>query len=227
MRAILLAAGLGTRLQPLTLDIPKCLVPIKGTPLLELWLEKLFKAGVESILINTHYLAGQVQQVISCSKFKNKIQTVYEPTLLGTAGTLLANLDFYKDQDGLLLHADNYFDGDLHPFIAAHENRPKSTLMTMMTFHTDHPKSCGIVEVDEDNIVRAFHEKKENPPGNLANGALYIISKELIQILKNENRTVIDFSTGIIPSLIDRVFSFTTYDRYIDIGTIANYLKVR
>lgn len=227
MRAILLAAGFGTRLQPLTLDIPKCLVPIKGRPLLELWLEKLFDAGIESILVNTHYLSDQVERLIANSKFKKKIEISYEPKLLGTAGTLLENIDFYKNQDGLLLHADNYFDGDLRPFIAAHKNRPLSTLMTMMTFDTDEPQSCGIVEVDKNNIVRAFHEKKESPPGNLANGALYAISNELIQILKKEHRTAADFSTEIIPNLIDKIFNYTTHDLYIDIGTFKNYSKVK
>jgi mannose-1-phosphate guanylyltransferase len=227
MRAILLAAGFGTRLQPLTLDIPKCLVPIKGRPLLELWLEKLFDAGIESLLVNTHYLSDQVERVIASSKFKNKVEIVYEPILLGTAGTLLENLNFYKNQDGLLLHADNYFEGDLRSFIAAHKNRPPSTLMTMMTFHTDEPESCGIVEVDTQNIVRAFHEKKENPPGNLANGALYMVSDRLIQILKRDHQAATDFSTEIIPNLIDKIFNFTTLERYIDIGTIKNYSKVK
>ncbi|NQY17921.1 sugar phosphate nucleotidyltransferase, partial [Alteromonas sp.] len=62
MKAILLAAGMGSRLKPITEHVPKCLVPICGIPLLELWLEKLVKLGVEEILINTHYLAEQVER---------------------------------------------------------------------------------------------------------------------------------------------------------------------
>ncbi len=56
MRALLLAAGLGTRLRPITDKIPKCLVPIQGKPLLEIWLDKLYEAGVQEFLVNTHYL---------------------------------------------------------------------------------------------------------------------------------------------------------------------------
>ena len=67
MRALLLAAGLGTRLRPITDKIPKCLVPIQGRPLLEIWLDKLCEVGVQEFLVNTHYLAAQVEEFISNS----------------------------------------------------------------------------------------------------------------------------------------------------------------
>ena len=71
MKAILLAAGFGTRLRPLTNNIPKCLVPIKGKPLLEIWLDKLSDVGVKDFLINTHYLYDKVESFIKKSKYKN------------------------------------------------------------------------------------------------------------------------------------------------------------
>jgi mannose-1-phosphate guanylyltransferase len=107
MRAILLAAGLGTRLRPLTGQIPMCLVPIKGKPLLERWLESLTKAGVGPFLINTHYLAAQVEEFIESSSYKDQVTLVHEHMLRGTAGTLIANLDFFQGEDGFLIHADN------------------------------------------------------------------------------------------------------------------------
>jgi mannose-1-phosphate guanylyltransferase len=227
MRAMLLAAGLGTRLRPLTLDTPKCLMPIQGVPLLELWINKLFAAGVKSLLINTHYLATQVEQLVFSSKFKHQIQCVYEPVLLGTAGTLIKNIDFFCNEDGILLHADNYFDGELKTIISAHKNRPVRTLMTMMTFRTDEPKQCGIVEVNKENIIYEFHEKKENPPGNLANGALYIMSDELLKFIEDKHINATDFSTEIIPYLMGKIYNYTTSATYIDIGTLENYSKVK
>lgn len=227
MRAILLAAGLGTRLQPLTLSRPKCLMPIKGTPLLGLWLIKLIEAGIDSIIVNTHYLSQQVEEFVAQTDCKKYVQCVYEPILLGTAGTLIKNVESSEEQDILLIHADNYFDGSLLPLIAAHRNRPTTTMMTMLTFQTDEPHLCGIVEVDVNNIMCAFHEKISNPPGNLANGALYLISKELIRIIKSEFASAQDFSTEIIPHLIGKVFCFTTSNTYLDIGTIKNYVKVK
>ena len=68
MRALLLAAGLGTRLRPLTDTMPKCLVPIKGRPLLSIWLERLTQAGIGPFLINTHYLANQVEVLLEASQ---------------------------------------------------------------------------------------------------------------------------------------------------------------
>jgi mannose-1-phosphate guanylyltransferase len=96
MKALLLAAGLGTRLRPITEKIPKCLVPINGVPLLDIWLEKLSNIGIEEFLINTHYLHQDVENFISKNKYKKKIKTTFEEKLLGTAGTLIKNKDFFE-----------------------------------------------------------------------------------------------------------------------------------
>ncbi|HLG37813.1 MAG TPA: sugar phosphate nucleotidyltransferase, partial [Nitrososphaera sp.] len=103
-----MAAGYGTRLRPMTNTIPKCLVPIKGRPLLEVWLESLTRASIGPLLVNTHYLADQVEAFIEASPYREQVRLVHEPELCGTAGTLIANLDFFKGEDGLLIHADNY-----------------------------------------------------------------------------------------------------------------------
>ena len=99
MRAILLAAGLGTRLRPLTNQIPKCLVTIKGRPLLGIWLDKLSEVGVESILVNTHHLADKVEAYVASGNYKGSVVVVNEPILLGTAGTLIANLPFFENEE--------------------------------------------------------------------------------------------------------------------------------
>ena len=94
-RALLLAAGYGTRLRPLTLDIPKCLVPVGGVPLLEHWLQKLENAGCESVLINTHYLSNKADFVQAREHSNMTIELVYEPELLGTVD-LKANKEFLE-----------------------------------------------------------------------------------------------------------------------------------
>ena len=81
MKALLLSAGLGTRLRPLTDTIPKCLVQINGKPLLQIWLENLTKYGVKEFLINTHYLHKQVEDFANNSTFKEKITLIYEKEL--------------------------------------------------------------------------------------------------------------------------------------------------
>lgn len=95
MRALLLAAGFGTRLLPLTERLPKCLVPINGRPLLDYWLENLLKGGVEEVIINTHYLAPLVHQFLNQSSWSSRVTIVHEERLLGTGGTILKNREFF------------------------------------------------------------------------------------------------------------------------------------
>ena len=97
LRAILLAAGFGTRLRPLTLDIPKCLVKIDDKPILQEWIEKLEKIETQKVLINTHYLHEKVNKFLEIQDFsKIEIDIFHEEKLLGTAGTLIANYKFYN-----------------------------------------------------------------------------------------------------------------------------------
>ena len=223
MRVILLAAGLGTRLRPLTDTIPKCLVPVKGRPLLGIWLDRLTQAGIGPFLINTHYLANQVETFIDESAYGEQVTMVYEPQLLGTAGTLIANLDFFQGQDGMLVHADNYCLADLQAFEQAHRQRPPECVMTMMTFRTDTPSSCGIVELDDRGVVIGFHEKVANPPGNLANGAVYILSAELLDKLRKELHSVTDFSVEVLHRFVGSIYTYETTEVFMDIGTPKSY----
>ena len=219
MRAVLLAAGLGTRLRPLTDRIPKCLVPIQGKPLLDIWCESLLSSGVEKILINLHYMREVVEEHIQSSSYKKQVQTVFEPVLLGTAGTLVANKEFFKGDDGILVHADNYSEVDVYELIKMHTQRPPSCLMTMLAFRTTTPQTCGILEVDNENILQQMFEKSAEDHGNLANGAMYVLSPELVSSLKNEA----DFSNQVIPRFIQRIFVVETNKIYIDIGTPETY----
>lgn len=224
MKAILLAGGLGTRLRPLTQRIPKCLVPIRGVPLLQIWINSLNKAGLGPFLINTHYLNEKVEDFIRLENIQD-VTLVNEINLLGTAGTLINNINFFEKKDGLLLHADNYCLADFKDFLIAHKERPKNCLLTMMTFRTENPSLCGIVEIDEHNVVKAFHEKKETAPGDLANGAIYVLSPELLEIIREDYKDAVDFSNEIIPNFLGRILSYEVSETFIDIGTPEAYEK--
>ncbi len=234
MRAIVLSAGFGTRLRPLTNTIPKCLVPVGGTPLLGHWLNKLQRLGAESLLINTHYLSEQVQSFVkgwSSADLNGEaghlggmsIQISHEAKLLGTAGTLLNNLDFFADDrwngTGLLIHADNFTLDPLKGLVNAHQNRDPSCLLTMLTFTTNNPSQCGIVEINQQRVVTSFHEKVANPPGCCANGAVYVFGREFLDWLTEANPSAQDFSTEVLPLCMDRIQTWHTDHPYIDIGT--------
>jgi mannose-1-phosphate guanylyltransferase len=223
LKALLLAAGKGTRLRPITSHIPKCLVPIHGKLLLEYWLENLSQVGVDTFLINTSYLHIQVEEFVQKSFYKEKITLVYEPKLFNTGGTLFANRDFFCNEPFLLVHADNLSFCDFEAFINSHINRPKNTEITMMLFRTDTPQSCGIVELDENGVVQQFYEKVQNPPSNLANGAVYICEPSIFQFLESLQKENIDFSLDVLPAYLGKINTFINDTYHRDIGTVESF----
>jgi mannose-1-phosphate guanylyltransferase len=222
MRALLLAAGLGTRLRPVTDTIPKCLVPIRGRPLLDYWFDLLFPAGFERILVNTSYRAEQVRTHLDASLWRSRIDVVHEDTLLGTGGTVLANRAWFGPGPFLVAHADNLTDFDAAAFVRAHAERPSHCAITMLAFRTDNPRSCGILECDRQGVVQAFHEKVENPPGDLANGAVYIFEPEVVERIASLRSIVVDLSTEIIPGYQGRILAVEHRGYHRDIGSLEN-----
>lgn len=222
MRAILLCAGFGTRLQPLTYHTPKPLLPINGKPLIDYWLDTLFEAGIEKVLINTHYKSEQFVAHIAQSPYCNNIVVSYEEEILNTAGTILENKSFLNDEPFLLIHADNLSLFSLSAFIQSHENRPKDCEMTMMLFQTDVPQNCGVVELD-DTIVTAFFEKVSNPPTCMANGAVYICEYSIVDFIEKLQRKKIDFSLEVIPNFLGKIHTFLNDTYHRDIGTLESY----
>lgn len=225
MKALLLSAGFGTRLRPLTDKIPKCLVPIHGKPLMAYWLEMLTRAGIDQILVNLHYLPDMVRAFLSSSLFGKSVKTVYEKELLGTGGTLLKNRDFFGNEPVFMAHADNFSIFDMEFFLQAHHSRPACCDITMMTFRTETPESCGILELDSKNVVCGFHEKQKKNFGNLANGAVYILQPSVIEFLEGLGKEQIDFSTEVIPHYLGRIYTTENTWYHRDIGTMENYLK--
>ena len=229
-RALLLSAGLGTRLRPLTNNVPKCLVKIGEKPILEIWLEILSNAGCEAVLINTHYLSNMVDEYLKDKKFGNmKIITSYEPDLLGTAGTLIRNADFFSGKRCIFIHADNFTDVNLKDFLEFHINYsiPRKMLFTMMTFTTNNPENCGIVSINNEGIVEDFHEKEKGENGNTANAAIYCFEDYFIKFLLSKKKNYFDFSIDVIPECILRIQTFHTNSIFIDIGTKENLEKAR
>ena len=220
-RALLLAGGFGTRLRPITDHTPKCLVEIGGKPLLGHWLEMLFSANIDRILINTHYLSEQVEDFCTKSPQKSKIDLIYEPQLLGTAGTLRANRAYFENGTTLLAHADNFTLFDPQEFMAKHQSRTPECRATMMTFETDTPTSCGIVQLDKNEVLIGYHEKVTNPPGNIANAAVFLLEKEALNWLDLAPKAT-DFCKDIVPLGIGQFQAYFNSVYHRDIGTITS-----
>jgi len=224
-KAILLSAGFGTRLRPLTNTIPKCLVPINGKPLLQIWLEQLSDNGIEEFLINSHYLSEQVDLFIENSPFKNQVTIFNEPELLGTLGTLKSTLSFWENESVLVAHADNLCLCSWGNFQQQFLLKDKKVLGTMMVFNTDTPKSCGIIEYNNEGLVKAFHEKVANPPSNLASAAIYLFDPRVIPLIEKSSPQETDISLHLIPKLLGKL-NFWQTDGYLrDIGNLVSLAK--
>jgi mannose-1-phosphate guanylyltransferase len=225
LRALLLAAGLGTRLRPITDTIPKCLVPIHGRPLLDHWLSLLFNGGIESVLINTHYLPERVRDFVAGSRWRSQVALSHEDRLLGTGGTILRNRNFFADKPFMVIHADNLSLFDVPAFIAHHATRPRGTSITMMTFDTDVPESCGIVELDQRGVVQRMHEKVAHPPGRRANAAVYIVEPTVMEFIESLGNPIVDLSTEVLPYFMGKISAFHNDCYHRDIGSIASLRK--
>lgn len=219
MKVVLLAAGLGTRLRPITNHTPKCLVPINGKPLLDIWLNKLSaNPQISEIFINLHYLAEEVVTHLKNHwSHLSHLVTWYEEELLGTAGTLNAHDELVCEEPIMVVHADNLSLFNLGAFIKAYSKRPAHVSMTMMLFECETPSSCGIVELSNNNTVIKMHEKVANPPSNLANAAVYIISQEVLALIKAAGYS--DFSIEVIPEFYGRINTWLNTEYHRDIGT--------
>lgn len=216
MKAFLLAAGLGTRLRPLTDTVPKCLVTVDGTPLLDLWLERLAAAGVSEVLVNVHHLADQVTDHLNRRVQPTAVRAVLEPVLLGSAGTLVTNRSFVDGEEMFLaVNADNLTDFDLDVLVDAH--RSQAPVATLALFRAAQPSSCGIVEL-RDGVITAFEEKPTLPRSNLANAGLYAFSPEVLDRIRGSLPR--DIGHHLLPELVGEARGIDIGGAYFrDIGT--------
>lgn len=227
MKAFLLAAGLGSRLSPITDTIPKCLVEIAGHPMLDWWAKLLEENGIREVLINTHYLHEQVHDYIE--KFNKKNQDIsfiefYEEKLLGSGGTVRENKDFIgNEKEFCICYADNLCNVKLRDMIAYH--RKHKGLLTMALFRTNIPKQCGIAKVNKDGKIIEFTEKPECPESNLANAGIYVADRRILEYFPEGE--IVDFGKDILPRLTGLMYGWEINDYLIDIGTINNYKRAK
>lgn len=225
MKAFLLTAGLGTRLHPITQTLPKCLVPIAGKPLINWWFESMQKAGVTEVLINLHHLPDMVMAHVNALDTPIKVEFAYEPVLLGSAGTLIANKAFVANETSFFIfYGDNLTNTSLSNLYDFHVSQPQD--FTMALFETNNPSGCGIVSLNEHFTVTHFEEKPANPVSNLANAGLYVASPKIISLI-DPAKTPADIGFDLLPLLVGKMSGYIINDYLIDIGTHQNLAKAR
>lgn len=225
MKAFLLAAGHGTRLRPITDKLPKCLVPIRGTPMLTIWLELCKKVGITDVLINLHAHVDVVRSFLCRSADANlRINIAEEEELLGSAGTLRTNRSWVEREELFwIFYADVLHCANLAAMLRSHCERRLTA--TLGVYEVPDPSRCGIVRANSQDVIEDFVEKPTLPMSNLAFSGLMIATPALLDVIPAGVPSDIGFD--VLPKLKNQMLAFRIRDYLIDIGTLENYKKAQ
>jgi mannose-1-phosphate guanylyltransferase len=224
VKAFLLAAGVGSRLRPLTNSVPKCMIVIDDRPLLDIWLDAFHRAGVDEVLINLHHLPDVVSRHLASRSIPPAVRTFYEPELLGSAGTLAANRDWIRGEEFFLAcNADNLTDFDLRSLIDAHQEH--NPIATLTVFHSERPSAGGVVDLDAVGCVTGFTEKPSNPVSDLTNAGMYAFHPLVLDEV--DGLPPKDIGYDLLPRLVGRARAVPVEGYFLDIGTPDAYRRAR
>lgn len=224
MKAFILAAGNGTRLRPLTDSCPKCLLPIQGKPLLQIWLENCQQAGITDALVNVHSLPEKIREFAEARQGGINLTIAEEPQLLGSAGTLAANRRFVEgDEAFFILYGDVLTNVDLAGILSFHKK--KKAVATLAIHQVGEPKQCGIVGTDEHDMVRSFVEKPEHPESNWAFSGIMVASQAIFEAIPSHRPADIGFH--LLPNLTRCMAAYRISEYLLDIGTLNNYTRAQ
>jgi mannose-1-phosphate guanylyltransferase len=224
VKAFLLAAGVGSRLRPLTDAKPKCLLEVGGRPQLDRWLDAFGRAGVDEVLVNLHHLPDVVRLHLAGRTGPPRVRTFFEPELLGSAGTLLANRQWVEEEEFFLAcYADNLTDFELRSLIKAHQERAAAA--TLAVFHSQNPSAGGVVELDASGRVIGFVEKPSEPACDLTNAGMYAFGPGVIDEI--DGRLPQDIGYDLMPRLVGRARAVLVEGYFRDIGTPDVYRQAR
>jgi NDP-sugar pyrophosphorylase family protein len=205
MKALILAAGKGTRLQDLTRNCPKPMLPVQGKPLLEHVVGWLRDHGISEIAMNLHHCPDVIKDHFGDGAALGvRLTYSYEETLLGTAGAA-KRLATFLNEPFVVAYGDVFTNLNLTALMAAHQHHcavERDTLATLALYRVPNPTECGLVETDEAGRIMRFVEKP--PPDqvftDLANAGVMVCEPEILQFIPEE--TSFDFGRDLFPALL-------------------------
>ena len=220
MKAFLLAGGHGTRLRPITDSLPKCLVPIRGRPLLDIWLELCARSGITEVLINLHAHADLVEEHLRRSQPPVAVNLIYEADLLGSAGTIAANRSWVgSDAAFWILYSDVLTNTNLRKIWTFHKAHEDSA--TLALYRVPDPSRCGVALTDEADVITDFVEKPQHPRSDWVFSGIMVAGRELLNAIPQDLPA--DISIHVLPLLLGKMRAYRLRDYVLDIGTLQNY----
>jgi len=224
MKAMLLAAGLGTRLRPVTDKIPKPLIPINGIPLIFYNLALLKKHGIREVVINLHHLGGQIRQLLGDGKdFGFKFHYSFEKKILGTGGGILKAKRYFKKQPFLVINGDIITDIDLKKMIA--EQKKCQSLASLAVIRTPRALKAGPVYIDSKSRIVSILQKPSSKATPTLFSGLHIIDPKILQRQKPGFSCII--RQIYIPALQKGAFmeGYPFKGYWNDLGTFESWKK--
>ncbi len=224
MKAFLLAGGHGTRLRPLTDSIPKCLVPIRGKPLLDIWLELCADSGITDVLINVHahsqVIERHILRHIERSHSPLNIRVVHEESLLGSAGTLAANRAWVASDSAFwILYSDVLTNINLQRMSNFHSRR--GSIATLGLYRVPDPSCCGVAVTNGRGIIADFEEKPQSPRSDWVFSGLMVATPPVLDLIPPQVPS--DLAFDLLPRLAGKMMAYPIIDYLLDIGTLPNY----
>ena len=217
MKALILAAGLGKRLRPLTLKRPKALIPVVNVPVLEKNIHYLKAHGITEIMVNTHYLHEQIEKHISNKEFGIPVHTIFEPHILGTGGAIKNISDFWGMEPFFIMNADIVTDINISKAYKWHIGN--SSLATLILHRYPRFKK---IKMDKDHCITEI--KKKDDDSALSFTGIHILDPNMLDYMPDGAFGIVDFYMD----MINRGFSIKGYvcqdHRWRDIGTIRDYM---
>ena len=229
-KAMVMAAGMGSRLEPLTLNTPKPLIKIANIPVMDILFNNLKKFGIESVIANTYYLSEQIIERYSNSNTSGiNFSYIKEDELSGTAGGLKKCQYFFDcDEDFLVTSADGFFDIDLKKVFDSHKKSGAIATIVAKDIHIDDVSNFGVIGCDENSYVKEFQEKpkKEEAKSTLVNTGIYVFNYKIFNYIPPN--TFFDFAKNVFPELMNdnqKINVYQTNEYWCDIGTIGQYIQ--
>lgn len=225
MKAIIMAGGTGERMLPLTCRIPKPMMPVVNTPLLEHIVVFLKKCGIKDIGITLMYLSNTIKNYFSDgSKWGVNITYFTEKTPLGTAGSILNAASFYSDTF-VVISGDCITDFDISEAVEFHKCR--KAMATIVLKEVRNPVNFGIADLDSRCRIKSFLEKPKVDEifSNLTNTGIYVLEPGVFEHI--EHKYPLDFSMHVFPSMIQKklpLFGYKTCSYWSDVGTLSSYI---